>query len=153
MFESPESYVAEYAESQHFLFLPPDVKEHAEQVLSACFDRAALRGAPSLAALTPSVVEMVLLQDMGRLVVPAAAKQALPELLDGFFGFLKESGRFPAAGALRLCAEALAPRFRASLREDGSVKGETVRNASATVGRNDPCFCGSGLKFKKCCGS
>ncbi|HKG77504.1 MAG TPA: SEC-C metal-binding domain-containing protein, partial [Beijerinckiaceae bacterium] len=20
------------------------------------------------------------------------------------------------------------------------------------VGRNDPCFCGSGKKFKKCCG-
>jgi hypothetical protein len=153
MFESPESYVAEYAESQHFLFLPPEVKEHAELALSAFFDRAALRGAPALAALTPAVVEMVLLQDMGHLNLPAAAKRALPELLDGFFGFLKESGRFPAAGALRMCAEALAPRFRASLREDGSRKGETVRNVSATVGRNDPCFCGSGLKFKKCCGS
>ena len=23
----------------------------------------------------------------------------------------------------------------------------------ATTGRNDPCPCGSGLKFKKCCGS
>ena len=153
MFQSPESYVAEYAESQHFLFLSPDVKEHAEAVLSAFFDRASLRGAPSLAALTPAIVEMVLLQDISRLVLPAAAKRALPELLDGFFGFLKESGRFPAAGALRMCAEALAPRFRASLREDGSVKGETIRNVSTPVGRNDPCFCGSGLKFKRCCGS
>jgi hypothetical protein len=153
VFDSPESYVGEYAESPQFLFLPADVKEHAEQVLSAFFDRAALRGAPSLAALTPAVVEMVLLQDMGRLVLPAAAKQALPDLLDGFFGFLKETGRFPAAGALQMCAEALAPKFRAALRDDGSVKGETVRNVSATVGRNDPCFCGSGLKFKKCCGS
>jgi hypothetical protein len=152
MFDTPESYVAEYAESQHFLFLAPEVKEHAEQVLSAFFDRAALRGAPSLAALTPAVVEMVLLQDMARLVLPHASKQALPELLDGFFGFLKESGRFPAAGVLQVVAESLAPKFRASLREDGSVKGETVRNVSATVGRNDPCFCGSGLKFKKCCG-
>lgn len=28
----------------------------------------------------------------------------------------------------------------------------TVRRASPKVGRNDPCPCGSGLKFKKCCG-
>lgn len=25
------------------------------------------------------------------------------------------------------------------------------RNRSNRIGRNDPCFCGSGLKFKKCC--
>src|SRR6266545_7147334 len=25
------------------------------------------------------------------------------------------------------------------------------RNRSKRLGRNDPCFCGSGLKFKKCC--
>lgn len=24
--------------------------------------------------------------------------------------------------------------------------------ATSTIGRNDPCLCGSGLKYKKCCG-
>lgn len=28
----------------------------------------------------------------------------------------------------------------------------TIRNTSAKIGRNDPCPCGSGKKFKKCCG-
>jgi len=28
----------------------------------------------------------------------------------------------------------------------------TIRN-EAKVGRNDPCPCGSGKKFKKCCGA
>jgi hypothetical protein len=152
VFESPESFVAEYAESPQFLFLQPDVKEYAEAVLSAFFDSAAKRGALSLAQVTPGIVEIVLLQDMGRLVLPLAAKQSLPDLLEGFFGFLKESGRFPAAGALQMCAEALAGKYRASLREDGTVKGETFRKSSTEVGRNDPCFCGSGKKFKKCCG-
>lgn len=27
-----------------------------------------------------------------------------------------------------------------------------VRREGAKVGRNDPCACGSGKKFKKCCG-
>jgi SEC-C motif-containing protein len=35
---------------------------------------------------------------------------------------------------------------------DGETpKPETVRNESPKVGRNDPCPCGSGKKYKKCC--
>lgn len=35
---------------------------------------------------------------------------------------------------------------------DGQTpKPVTVRNASPKIGRNDPCPCGSGKKFKKCC--
>lgn len=33
------------------------------------------------------------------------------------------------------------------------LRGFTVRHASAKVGRNDPCPCGSGAKHKKCCGT
>ncbi|MBR5826805.1 MAG: preprotein translocase subunit SecA [Clostridia bacterium] len=35
---------------------------------------------------------------------------------------------------------------------DGSEKGRTVRNDKTKVGVNDPCPCGSGKKYKKCCG-
>ncbi|MGN0910738.1 MAG: SEC-C metal-binding domain-containing protein [Thermoguttaceae bacterium] len=31
-------------------------------------------------------------------------------------------------------------------------KVETIRNKSPRVGRNDPCPCGSGKKYKHCCG-
>ncbi|MFO7816448.1 MAG: preprotein translocase subunit SecA [Thermodesulfobacteriota bacterium] len=34
----------------------------------------------------------------------------------------------------------------------GSAKPETVKRKSPKVGRNDPCPCGSGKKYKKCCG-
>lgn len=33
-----------------------------------------------------------------------------------------------------------------------TVKVETVRREEPKVGRNDPCPCGSGKKYKKCCG-
>ena len=37
---------------------------------------------------------------------------------------------------------------------DGKIrKGQPVRNTGPKVGRNDPCPCGSGRKFKKCCGT
>jgi SEC-C motif-containing protein len=36
---------------------------------------------------------------------------------------------------------------------DGEMpKPETVRNSGSKVGRNEPCPCGSGKKYKKCCG-
>ena len=31
--------------------------------------------------------------------------------------------------------------------------GQTVRRETPKVGRNDPCPCGSGKKYKKCCGT
>ncbi|HWA85751.1 MAG TPA: YchJ family protein [Opitutus sp.] len=46
-------------------------------------------------------------------------------------------------------------------REDGkwvyagqeAPRGTTVRRETPKVGRNDPCPCGSGKKYKKCCGA
>ncbi len=35
---------------------------------------------------------------------------------------------------------------------DGGSKPKTVRRQTEKVGRNDPCPCGSGKKYKKCCG-
>jgi SEC-C motif-containing protein len=33
------------------------------------------------------------------------------------------------------------------------LKPESVKREGEKVGRNDPCSCGSGKKFKKCCGA
>jgi SEC-C motif-containing protein len=36
---------------------------------------------------------------------------------------------------------------------EGKVMPKPVLRAAPKVGRNDPCSCGSGKKYKKCCGS
>jgi uncharacterized protein YecA (UPF0149 family) len=33
-----------------------------------------------------------------------------------------------------------------------TARGAIVRRTAPKVGRNDPCPCGSGKKYKKCCG-
>jgi SEC-C motif-containing protein len=38
-------------------------------------------------------------------------------------------------------------------REGHAPEQAPVRNAGPKVGRNDPCPCGSGKKYKKCCGA
>ena len=46
---------------------------------------------------------------------------------------------------------AAASRAKAGVTAKGGVK--TVKRQKAKVGRNDPCPCGSGKKYKKCCGA
>jgi len=69
---------------------------------------------------------------------------------DGTVSFIARYSHNGAGGELRETS-----RFR---RIDGRwVYWDRVREASAprgaSVGRNDPCPCGSGRKFKKCCGA
>ncbi|MCP3899816.1 MAG: preprotein translocase subunit SecA [Desulfobacteraceae bacterium] len=35
---------------------------------------------------------------------------------------------------------------------DSSTFNQPIKNKNVKIGRNDPCHCGSGKKFKKCCG-
>jgi preprotein translocase subunit SecA len=48
-----------------------------------------------------------------------------------------------------------APRVGPRRESEGGVDAQvkTVRRAADKVGRNDPCPCGSGKKYKKCCGA
>lgn len=36
---------------------------------------------------------------------------------------------------------------------DGDIAGDLLSGGAGKVGRNQPCPCGSGMKFKKCCGA
>jgi len=44
-------------------------------------------------------------------------------------------------------------QMRLQSREKEAEKPQTVRRQMAKIGRNDPCPCGSGKKYKKCCGA
>ncbi|MEE8170023.1 MAG: SEC-C metal-binding domain-containing protein, partial [Phycisphaerae bacterium] len=53
---------------------------------------------------------------------------------------------------LGFSGQADADREAAMRGQDGPQKIETIRRDVPRVGRNDPCPCGSGKKFKQCCG-
>ena len=71
---------------------------------------------------------------------PAPARQATPL---SFNDPGRRASAFPAGGA--------APRPARTGGDDAAVK--TVRRNVPKVGRNQPCPCGSGKKYKKCCGA
>ena len=83
-----------------------------------------------------------------------------PAILDaaGFWADLRESQDDPGGlssrawdniGPMGTAAEWLAPAG-AETGEDETIL-EPIRNPLRQVGRNDPCPCGSGRKYKKCC--
>jgi uncharacterized protein len=71
----------------------------------------------------------------------------LDQLCAGWRGFLEHAGPWLAAMA-RLLADG---RPAALVME--MVRADDLRHAFAAAGRNDPCPCGSGRKYKQCCGS
>jgi hypothetical protein len=59
----------------------------------------------------------------------------------------------PSAAELGAQAAAAQPEMQAGGGGSGAeVNVEPIRNLGQKVGRNDPCPCGSGKKFKNCCG-
>ena len=44
-------------------------------------------------------------------------------------------------------------KFTLSRGDDEERRKEPVRRKDEKIGRNDPCPCGSGKKYKKCCGA
>jgi hypothetical protein len=55
---------------------------------------------------------------------------------------VRRDGRYTGGGTAAVAERPQAP----------AARRQPFRNAQAKVGRNDPCPCGSGKKFKKCCG-
>ncbi|MFA6107653.1 MAG: SEC-C metal-binding domain-containing protein [Candidatus Latescibacterota bacterium] len=144
-------FVSDYVGSTHFSLLETAVKEHAEAILGYVLTEAG-RACPEFPENADAgLFERVLTEGVARLDLPLAVRREAPSLLAAFFEYLASSGRFPPAGEWAGWVEEAGAKYAERFREDGSVKGDTVRRTLPSVGRNDPCPCGSGKKFKKCC--
>jgi hypothetical protein len=135
--------VSDYCSSEHFLFLDPVLKPRAEYLLTHWCRLA--EGQGTLPALEKS------LRDLAGLDIPVEVRKALPALLREFFNYLAATGRYPAAAQWVENISLLRKKHEESIRENGTVRGETFRKKYTDVGPNDPCPCGSAKKFKKCC--
>ena len=146
-----EDRVADYIASQHFALLDPSLKPDAEMLLLH-FVQGARRASPDFPQLArPPLFLQVLTQELAQFDLSPAQRQRLPDLLTAFFDYLETTGLYPDAATWSGWMPALEEQYAARLRADGSVRGQTVRHTVEAVGRNDPCPCGSGKKFKKCC--
>jgi len=123
------------------------VREYAPEVLTV-FLGAACR----VRDLAPDQIEEgdlkpALLEGVGGLEIPASVREDVPALCAAFLAEMEAQGRLGGGRTLALYVRAL----RRPYLDATSEKGTTIVAPAPKVGRNDPCPCGSGLKYKKCC--
>jgi hypothetical protein len=83
-------------------------------------------------------------------------RSAAPDVVEAFLTFVAEEESLSTAWEWRSAVEESRGAFEAALANPGRARLEGVkhtpdRRPSEKIGRNDPCFCGSGKKYKHCC--
>ncbi len=132
------------------------IREIVQRFLAACYDDL---------GKTPRLVDG---DDLGHLLgellprhfgVKDPLAPMVAEVLEAYLRHLDETEVVVAAYEQRCALDAGLSRFESAVASgaahaDGLAvtgKPKTVVHRAAKVGRNDPCPCGSGKKFKKCC--
>jgi len=73
----------------------------------------------------------------------------VPAVCGALLAYLEAEGRLGGGRLLGAFAKALTESFL----QEASGKVKPVVRAGSKLGRNDPCPCGSGKKYKKCHGA
>jgi hypothetical protein len=142
--DSLQDAASDFCQSQHFLLLDTQLKKNAEGLLS--------HWAQAVGADPTAFKVKEALLSVAHLDLPLDQRQRFPELLMAFVEHLPSTGRFPSSASWATVIDGSIDGYLAAFRDDGSIRGTTIRKPVAPVGRNEPCPCGSGKKFKKCCG-
>ncbi|MBN1981073.1 MAG: SEC-C domain-containing protein [Chitinivibrionales bacterium] len=143
-----ENYVSDFFSSSHQSFIPAVIRPHAESVLNQFC--AWIQQQPDQ-AVTYDALQQFLFSPIAQSSMDMESKKAVAQLLECFFSYLSDSGNVPSAANWSIDLALAASTFTSRLRDDGTLRGETFQKKYTDVGRNDPCPCGSGKKFKKCC--
>jgi len=148
-----DNWVGDFDESFAAGLLEPDVREHAGAILIA-FGEAARAISPAFPdQIEPGTLATALTEAMPRLSLPDPARPHVPEVIARFLEYLRDGGRIGDGDDWAAQIRVINPSYQQRLKPDGGVRGVTIRKAegASPIGRNDPCPCGSGKKYKKCC--
>lgn len=147
--EQIEHWVGDYCTSSAFLDQATAVREFAPEILVAFLEAACAARGVAPADVEAADMKPGLLQGVAPLDLPASVRDGVVALCAGFLTAMEETGRLAGGRGLGLVVRAL----RAPFRDAASGKPRPIVAPAAKVGRNDPCPCGSGRKYKKCCQS
>jgi len=156
--EKIENWVGDFVSSDRLREAPRGTHEHAAAVLvefmvAACSARDGTGDVGGRARdIEPDEVEeddlkYALLNTVARLNVPEPAKAELPALCAVLLSQLEEEGRLGGGRMLGAYVRALKDAYA----EAASGKKKPITRPGSKIGRNDPCPCGSGKKYKNCC--
>jgi SEC-C motif len=145
--ERIENWASDFCASARFAEVKGAVREHAANVLVAFLSRACESRGKDAGEVEEPDVKAGLLEGAAKIALPEPARDGVPGLLALFLEEMQQEGRIAGGRALGLFVKALKEPYL----EAAGGKQKPYRAPAAAVGRNDPCPCGSGKKYKKCC--
>jgi hypothetical protein len=145
-----ENYVGDFCQTDTIRRFTPNIREFADQILitflAACCERGGGRTIEPADIEQPDIRE-ALLGPVARLALPEKLRPEVPELCGALLTTLETQGRLSGGCGLGAYAGAL----RDAYLQAASGKPKPITRPGSKIGRNDPCPCGSGKKYKKCC--
>jgi len=142
-------------------------KENAAYIIKSMLDYIFFEERKEIQELqNKHVHDFMLVYTPNKLNLSADAGKAAPETITSFLHFLEENGHIKNGDQLCEAVKTNKQNFlklmpnekKTQASKKTTTKRATKSKASAKaevdikIGRNDPCPCGSGKKYKKCCG-
>jgi hypothetical protein len=145
--EKIENWVGDFCGSDAARAFSSGAREYAPELLTAFLVTACEVRDIEPEELEEPDLKPALLK-LARLQLPESVKQEVPALCGAMLADLEAQGRLAGGRLLGAYVRALKEAFT----ETASGKPKPFKNPGSRIGRNDPCPCGSGRKYKKCCG-
>ena len=145
--ETLANWAADFAHGDRIGLFPVPVQGVAQQVLETLLTTACARRGVEPAGLDDEDLKHGLLEHVARLAIDGDARPYIPSLCRSYLEDLQRQGRLGSGLTLGRYVGALKEAFVAA----DPLHPPTFKRPGEKIGRNDPCPCGSGKKFKKCC--
>lgn len=142
-----ENWASDFCGSDHAAGLSPQLREIAPELLVNFLEAACEPRRIEPADLEEADVKAGIDAIAATLRIAPAEQAEVPRLVGDFLEYLENEGRLGGGHLLGAYTRALGKAFL----QHASGKPKPFSNPGSKLGRNDPCPCGSGLKYKKCC--
>ncbi|MBA2482805.1 MAG: SEC-C domain-containing protein [Planctomycetes bacterium] len=145
--DTHENWAADFCQSDALTLFPSEIGGEAQSVLATLLTAACARRGVAPTALDEEDLKQALLTAVARLGISETARGYVPSLCRAFLEDLQRQGRIGNGLVLGRYVGAL----RQAYLEASAATPAPFQRPGAKIGRNDPCPCGSGKKYKKCC--
>ena len=143
-----ESWASEFEAAPEALPFAAKIRAAAQDLLAEFLGGACADGGDP-AQLGEPGVKKGLLERVAGLPLEKEVRAEAPRLVAAYLEFLGREGRVANAKHLANFALALGKEF--PRHGSGGGGGPPIQREAPKLGLNDPCPCGSGKKWKKCC--
>lgn len=143
-----ENWVHDFCGSDAVREFSAGTREYAADVLARFLTAACDVRDVEPDELEEADLKAALLEHVRMLQLPVGVRGEIPALCGAFLTQLEADGRLGGGRAMGVYVRALRESFA-----DDPAKPKPITRPGSKIGRNDPCPCGSGKKYKKCCGT